>query len=541
MTNGDMDYSEQKDRFVEKLTLFIRDQTKFEPEIVITKLNSFITDYEKFFNDNKDDKDMIFSLKSDLDWYNNIIKSKRILKKQVKVEEQKQIKKDVTTLQFKYQTSLWSKLFNQRSFNNDLYGQALFHSVLGIICDIKVPIKRNQFIWARPSLFYIQRSRSGKNEGMYFVENILKHFHKKTILNNKPVKVRPIRCLRVGKKTDPTLLNRFVMVNKKGMMEVKRNDDGTPQIIQGELEKNDLIWYPEASYLLNPSNYNEEEVNIHLNLLETEGTFTKELEKWGGLQSETKGGNYSLIAISRPIEDIKKYIVYNGLLQRCLFIARHLSRQERRMMLEMVALHAHSTKKQRQEYEKDFIQLIKDLKEIQDFALLNPPEIRDEESELFISELHKKLMYFDASIQRECSFETNKDIFEDFIANYTNLMLTIIYQSAVIRRSKYVKLVDLEYAFNFFDNMFNKIKPWIEENIEITSSENTKTTKRRSCMYKLKKQVGQKLKISAAIKFISKDLNCSYPTAKTILENFSEQGPFRMVAIDWQKKIVVFL
>ncbi len=541
LTEDDIQYGYQKEQFNDRLTDFFRKQGKLSIKEVIEKLKSFISEYEKYYNDDDTDVDLIKHIKSNLEGYIEAEKSKSILKKKVEVKEQIKIKKDATTIEFKYNTSLWRKLFNLRSYNNELYGQSLLHVTIGVICDIKIPVKRSQHIWARPSIFYIQRSRSGKNEGMYYVEDVLKEFQKKILQDGKTHSCRPIRTLRIGKKTDPTLLNRFAMINKKGITEVKRDANGEPVVIQGELEKSDLVWYPEANYLLNPTGHNEEEINIHLNLLEPDGEYTKELASWGGLSSTTKGGHYALVAITRPVQDIKKYIVYNGLLQRTIFEPRFLKRQERKKMLEFVAIHSHTTKKQKEEYVVDFKQLIKELEEIQNFALQNPPEVRDEDSEIFISELHKKLMYFDSNVQKECSIEANKEIFEDFIANYTNFILMISYQSAVIRKSKWVELVDLEYAFNFLNKTFEMMKPWIEESIEESKAEHAKTNMRRNCMHKMKSQYKPKIKISEAIKYITKDQRVSYPTAKTILENFAEIGPFKMIDIDYKAKIVTFL
>ncbi|MEK6882927.1 MAG: hypothetical protein AABY22_25105, partial [Nanoarchaeota archaeon] len=406
---------------------------------------------------------------------------------------------------------------------------------------ILVPVKNNRFIWARPSLFYIQRSRSGKNEGMYFVEDVLKLLSKKTIKNGKVIKVRPITFLRLGKQTDPTLLNRYIVVSIKGTQDVKRDSKGNPIILQGKLEQNDLIWQPEANYLLNPTNYNEESINIHLNLLETDGKYIKELQQWGGLSTETKGGNYALIAITRPVKDIKEHIAYNGLLQRCLFMPRLLTREERRKMLEDVALNLNKTDEQKKEYQKDFEDLIKYLEEIQDFYLYNQIKIKNEEMDIYTSTFHSKLMFFDKQIQESCSIESNKEIFEDFIANYGNLMTMITYQSALIRKSKWVELVDLEYSFNFLNNLFNMIMPWIEGNIEVTQIELKKMEQKRNTMYKLKKLVGKEVKVADVIKFIQKDLRVSYPTAKTILQDFAETGPFRMVMVNWKDKEVRFV
>ncbi len=544
MVNGfeNEDYEYQKEQFNDRLTDFIRKQSKYSTEEIIEKLKIIIEEYSRFYNDNDNDKDMIDFLKKDLEWFKNIEKSKVILKKKVEVKEQQQIKKDVTTLQFKYKTSLWRKLFNERSFHNEIYGQALMHVVIGVICDIKVSVKKDQYIWARPSLFLVQRSRSGKNEGMYFVENVLKVFQKKILKDGKVIETKPINILRVGTKTDPTMLDRYVMESKKGLAQVKTDGNGKPVLLKGSLTSSDLVWYPEANYLLNPTGqHNQEAINIHLNLLETDGTYTKELEKWGGLSTKTKGGNYALVAVTRPIEDIKKHIIYNGLLQRCEFMPRHITRNDRKIMLEMVALHAHSTKKQKQEYKKDFNILIKELEKIQDFALKNPPEIKDEESEIFKSELYKKLMYFENSIQKECSIESNKDIFDDFIANYTNQMLMIAYQSAPMRRSKWVELVDLEYAFNYFKQIFELMKPWVEESIETTRSEKEKQSSRQGCLYKLKQlyKTEKTIKVSDGINFLKKDLMVSYPTAKNILEQYSEEGPMQLIRVDWDKKEII--
>ena len=99
------DYDEQKEEFLNKLNTFIRNQTKFSTEDVIKKLTELINEYTKYYKDNKNDGEMIIALQKDLEWYNDIVKSQNILKKEIEVKEQEQIRKDVVELQFKYKTS----------------------------------------------------------------------------------------------------------------------------------------------------------------------------------------------------------------------------------------------------------------------------------------------------------------------------------------------------------------------------------------------------------------------------------------------------
>ena len=151
-------------------------------------------------------------------------------------------------------------------------------------------------------------------------------------------------------------------------------------------------------------------------------------------------------------------------------------------------------------------------------------------------------MFFDNNIQKECSTEQNKDIFEDFVANYRNMMLILTYQSAAIRKSKYVQLVDLEYAFNFIYKIFEMLKPWIEESIETTRNDMEKAKAKQQCIYKLKNiNKSKAIKIADAINFIKLDMKVSYPTAKAILISFAEEGPYKMLFIDWKEKNVGFI
>jgi len=526
------DYSYEKSEFLDRVSSFIKSYIKMPILDVIVQLEELITTYEQSFIENDDDKDYIKDLKTCLELYEDAQRQQQILQTPISAQEKKEIKKDALTLQFNYETSLWRKLFNLNSYHNDLYGQALFHVTLGVICDIKIPYL-NDFIWARPSLFYIQRSRSGKNKGMRFVEKTLLPLKK----NN-----RPIIVVQGGKQNDPTLLDRYVMeMTKGGIMRIKKDDDGEPLVLPGLLTRVDLFWYPEADFLLNPiSKDNMEAINIHLNLLEAGGKYRKELTQWSGLYTDTQGGHYSLVCLSRPIENIKKYLIFSGLLQRHIFIPRQLSLEDRKIMRNFAALNAHKTTEEIEQYKKDFNLLIQELQNIQKFAKTSVLRIRDENSEKFRSELNKKLEAISDYVSQQLLSETNQQIIEDFIGNYTDHLLMFSFQAALVRHSEDVELVDLEYSSNFLNACLHCFIPWLEEAIIPTRDEVERQARKQNIMVTITNQnKNTTCKMAQIIKTVMHAVKCSYPTARKIVFDYSQE-PYNLYKIDVDAKIVQF-
>lgn len=526
-------YEIQKDEFLDELHEFIT--TKYKDRTlkdVIEKTKYYIQLYEKCFLDEDYDKEFIADLKKSLKFDEDIIQQQLILQIPISKEEQKEAEKQAETLQFKYENSLWRKLFNQWSCHNELYGQALFHITLGIICDLEINAK-DEPLWARPNLFYIQRTRTGKNKGMYFVEKVLNQCMK----NGRKIFIK-----KGGKQTDATLIDRYaVELTKSGNYKIKKDDDSNPIIVNGILSTTDLIWYPEANYLLNPtSRDNQEAINIHLNLLERGGTYEKDLASWQGMSTITHGGHYAMVALTRPIKNIKEHILFSGLLQRCIFIPRLISKQDRKIMREKISLILHRTDEIKNEFRKDFDNLINELKEIQNFININKIAIKDEDSEKIRQFVYSKMELLSIFAEQQFLTEQNLDTVEDFIGNYSDHMLILAYQTAAIRKSQFVELVDFEYSFNFLQECLNCFIPWLEESIEQEKKTDEKQLIRTN---KIKKFVTEhkreEMKFSTVVNEFCNLLHCSQMTARKYIIYYSEQ-PYIYYKIDVESKMISF-
>ena len=526
-------YQTQKDEFLDELSDFIKSKYKDKTiKEVIEKTKYYIQHYEEYFLDEDYDKEFISDLKKSLEFDEDNYKEMLILQTPISKQEQERTEKGAESLQFKYETSLWRKLFNQCSCHNELYGQALFHITLGVICDLEITSK-DEPLWARPNLFYIQRTRTGKNKGMYFVEKCL---------NNLPKNNRQIIIKRGGKQTDPTLLDRFaVELTKSGNYKIKKDDNGEAVIIQGILSKTDLYWYPEANFLLNPtSRDNQEAVNIHLNLLERSGTYEKELTSWQGMSTITYGGHYAMVALTRPIKNIKEHILFSGLLQRCIFIPRLITKQDRKIMREKVSLIIHRPKQSKEEFKKDFDNLIKELKDIQTFININKITIKEEDSEKIRQFVHSKMESLSMFAEEQFLTEQNLDTIEDFIGNYSDHMLMLAYQTAIVRKSIFVELVDFEYAFNFLQECLNCFIPWLEESIAIEKGTSEKEIVRTNKVKKFAiEHKGTEMKFSQVVKTFCELLRCSQMTARKYIIYYSE-SPYIYYKIDVEGKFITF-
>lgn len=479
------------------------------------KLISGLKIYKEKYNKEEEDRNEIKELEEWIGFLKERLEATEKLKSKSTEQEKKNIERKAILLQFKYSNSLFAKLFRQRSHHNWLYGQALYHILLGIICKCEFDY-RGKTITKKPSLFYIQQSRSGKNEGMYFIEEILK--------NLKHFSGRDFLISRMGKSTDPTLLDRPVVIIKKGKQTIMRDDEGQPIITKGTLSKNDLIWYPEADFLLNPtSKDNMEAINIHLNLLESKGEYKKELVQWQGEDIITKGGKYSLVALTRPIENIKKHIIYSGFLQRCIFIPRMLTEKDRKAMLDDVTNYSLQKQNEIDDYKNNFDNLIIELKDIQKFSL-NKIIVDEKNKEAIKSKINESINKLFVFISTEIFNEENKEIFSSFFGNYNELIIILSYHSALTRRSLFIEEEDINYSIEFLIRCLDEFIPWIEENIQ----KDNKLEVRDNYRVRVMKEIvvlnyGKVLSIPEFRRIIQSRLKISQPTADKLIIKYSEQ------------------
>src|SRR3990167_8865819 len=347
---------------------------------------------------------------------------------------------------------------------------------------------------------------------------------------------------RMNKQNDPTLLNRYITRQGRKGTEFIKDKDGEPIVIPGLLSGIcNMVWYPEADFLLNPKGKDQQEaVNIHLNLLEYEGWYAKELAGWEGKGTKTSGGLYTLIAVSRPIPDIKRHIIYSGFLQRCLFIPRDVEIKTRKEMIENNTIYSIRANDERELYMEQFKNLTIEFTDIQQFVKENKITIKKEDINKFASEIKNKIFWFMDDVEKEDMFKLNKDMMTDFIAGYQNHLLTLSYHSAVVRMSCYVELSDLEYAFKFMQDSYIMFKQWIGINVQPTYHETMNIVKQqKGVMAMVANYKGKTIPLSEARKFLCIHVPCSKPTAKVILEEYEDEYRSQFT-INWIEKTIRF-
>ena len=525
------EYEEERSQFIDGVYVFLKTLNNLSIDEQHNKLTDLVKKYESY-KENDGDEYLIESLKSRIVNIETQLKDREKIETVVLEGDKSIAEQQAVSYKFKYENSLWAK-FNQKSFCNELYGQALFHCVLGTIMDLEIEINADLKILARPSLFLIQNSRSGKGEGMKFVESIFKNLSK----NEKALRIE-----RMNKQNDPTLLNRYITRQGRKGTEFIKDKDGEPIVIPGLLSGIcNMVWYPEADFLLNPKGKDQQEaVNIHLNLLEYEGWYAKELAGWEGKGTKTSGGLYTLIAVSRPIPDIKRHIIYSGFLQRCLFIPRDVEIKTRKEMIENNTIYSIRANDERELYMEQFKNLTIEFTDIQQFVKENKITIKKEDINKFASEIKNKIFWFMDDVEKEDMFKLNKDMMTDFIAGYQNHLLTLSYHSAVVRMSCYVELSDLEYAFKFMQDSYIMFKQWIGINVQPTYHETMNIVKQqKGVMAMVANYKGKTIPLSEARKFLCIHVPCSKPTAKVILEEYEDEYRSQFT-INWIEKTIRF-
>ncbi len=98
---------------------------------------------------------------------------KRLLANKTSKKDQAEIDEKAKQIEKYYVYDLWKELFGQASFENEMYGQGLFHVLLGqLLARKKILQSGNNFIDWRIHLLFIQGSGSGKGQGIDFFRKI---------------------------------------------------------------------------------------------------------------------------------------------------------------------------------------------------------------------------------------------------------------------------------------------------------------------------------------------------------------------------------
>ena len=389
----------------------------------------------------------------------------------------------------------WMRLFNMRSFCNEVPGQILFHVLLGQkLKDLKVYTKPGKWIDLRIHFGHLQDSGSGKGEELEFELEMAKRLKLKTESLG-------------GSVTDAALLSN----NKRA----------------GILSQKDIVCYPEARVLFDPNKWNSEIREILIAVMEPLGSEgNKYFKKLGGYEEGViTQSSASLVFTTRPISNVRGEIPAVGHLQRAIFYPRELDNKTRQ---EMDKKNIEMLSNGKIEWQKESKELADEIDNICQKAIVNNLRISNETE--FLKELQLKNIKFSQKIS-EISDKEDKGILHTFTARYTDQILKLAFHHAVMRESSNVEIVDLEYAFELIWKVFEQLCLWVEIVIEKdwrkVSDREIKLKQIKSWIEWLEKNKG-KATLSDLAKFYAKKYGRTEMAGRLFIEQHAEEIGFKI-------------
>lgn len=319
----------------------------------------------------------------------------------------------------------WDKLFDIYSFNNQMYGKACLHLLIGrtlINCRIKrVGTKTDP----RISVLYLKPTFSGGSAGYDLVAKISREIG--------------LKLQKIMDSSDAALI---------GSIEKHRNEDGENEVeeTKGILDKSvsDIIYWAEPSSLFkkNLPPYQAKTLNyiqMALNPIDSEESKLEKPLKGGIVHCDCEA---SLMLVSYPPAEIDEVVLNGGFLHRYCFMVQSLNAKERGQN----AIRDTQTFRYKENDDKLCSEVVSALLWIKDFGANN---LRFEMSDEAIESL--RLYEYTAFIEIEESDLTDRT---------KTHMLSI--QASTVRK---VSIIAMHHAAMRFTNIISKddIKYAIEE------------------------------------------------------------------------------
>jgi len=413
-------------------------------------------------------------------------KQKEILEQDFSAEEVKIIKRKAENIGKYYAYDKWRLLFDKVSFCNEVPGQVLFHVLLGqLLKDHKIQQSGDIQEDLRLHFFWIQDSGSGKSRATEFLRKVSERFY----VRESESKKRILRVYKMGKTTDASMINSWRYDNKK------REYTTIPQF--GILAKNDIIYWEEANKLITGGQFSEETQEIVMTAVEPIGSrnnvYQKELRDYPAPAETTCEASF--VAVTRPLENLKPQLLYNGLLQRFVTYFRTLDDSERQEMFDRASLSSFKDKNDTFLQELDL--LVDEIKKIVDFSGSVMVDLEPKERARLLKHISNKISWFTENIVKSVFSGELQNILHSFNSRIRNNMIVVASHSALMRGSKVVQEEDIEYSFELMKKCFLSIKDWMELNF--TERVDDIKNKRQRIVGLLLKKNGGKMKKSLVV------------------------------------------
>ena len=467
------DYDETAENIYDKLFL----RPNFKEQVLNAKRNikERITIWRKCWElASEENHNKVFHVRKDMgseeydvnelsrDWMeglNKFYEKKRVneieTKKQVEIIEKDARLKERFSLKDEF-----LRVFQKKSYNNTIIGESLYYSLITVLLRkqrVKIENKtgiRDKIIMPIPS-FFVQKSGTGKDESLDFLQDQIDLINKKVVARRKPLLLIHYNNLSGGE-TPEVYFNHPEMtaqgqVKRKGL----DNKDG---IIKGKLEKFDMLFVRECSFLFRLRGKDKQSI-LEILLQALEGReISKELISWGGKLMPTNA-NCAFIGLSRPVTDVQDVITGSGLLQRSLFYGRKITKDEQKGMYQAIAENEVTA----EEFRRDMDALAD---KIVDFYI----NIDSDRFKLSETKMGRQLVreYKEQKLDMiygEVRSEMLQEALTTFINRTDSIATRLAFVNCWSSGGKAPDDADIKNALNFLERIFNCLVIWLDVNL----------------------------------------------------------------------------
>ena len=365
----------------------------------------------------------------------------------------------------------YNNIFNQFSWNNEVYSKLLLHSLLSKIFDkIYISVRAN-IIDPRISLLLIQTQASGKGKGMIMIKKIIERLN---INNENPIKINSISDY-----TDAGLIGTIVetKVGKEFINSVKLGVFSD--------QYSDIIYMEEAKLIL-ASNKNRKDSNIfqYINtglnsVFSGENVINKEMRL--GRVSCRVNACFILTTYPTSLADIEG--LKSGFYRRLLTYYNNLSINDLKENNTILTDSIITSESKLIEYEKiinaDLDRLTEELK-----GYINNYKKMFKDGYLRVG-IGSYVGVYIESRMTEYFKRYSRDLGEDeakillsILTSYENYALVIASHRAIINNTSIISREDIIYAFNIIENIMHGLEKYIDYVYENNSDWRQKESKK---------------------------------------------------------------
>jgi len=397
---------------------------------------------------------------------------------------------------------LYADVFEDYSYNNDIYAKISFHVILGqLIKQLKIA-KKNIILDSRFSIFLMQPSGTGKSTAYDYIHDICNHLG--------------LNVMSVVETSDAALVG--TIEEDMEVVDGVRVVDHT--IKYGLLKEADIVHYDEASQILRAKEYSKSTLSYFQTALNPLDSPTNVISKKlaHGPQIEV-APTCSFLLTSFIPENVVKLIVTTGFFQRLLTVVRRVPTQQRidnsKKDIEYLGINVDN---------RDRISVIVDrLEEVRKFGkevdkITIPHNIRPA---LWgrVNDLYRTISVPNQSIS---------DILNTFVPRYQDHMYRLAVHSAVMNFRSKLTVQDIRYAFNIIHPTFDLMVGWLEsdDSLSKTSKGDAQRFKQFCRIFKDSPKMLNDTYIStpAFRNVVREKLGISDSSVKRLIKRFDEEG-----------------